>query len=344
MDIPLDTKNLRYIADTIPGITRKQAGQGFAFFTAEGKHITDPLEKERLEKLGIPPAWTDVWICPFAYGHIQVTGRDEKGRKQYIYHEEWNKKRQQDKFDKLLSFGETLPSLRRTIRSHMYMRGLSKEKVLATLVWLLQKTYIRIGNEEYALENKSYGLTTLRTRHVDVVDTTFTFEFKGKSGKTHSIAVTHPRVSKTMRKLEELPGYELFQYVDEEKNRHTVDSEDVNDYIQSITGDEFSAKDFRTWGGTILGAETLYEIGPAETKTMTKKNISQAVKTVSKQLGNTTTVCRSYYIHPAVITTYQNQLLIPHFEETKKQLDKKPAELTQGEFATVTLIKDHADN
>jgi DNA topoisomerase I len=338
MDIR-ETKTLRYIPDTIPGITRKKSGDDFFYVDPDGKRVSGE-DLERINKLVIPPAWTDVWICPFSYGHIQATGRDEKGRKQYIYHEEWNKKRQERKFSKLLGFGDVLPSLRRTIRNDMGMPGLSKEKVMATIVWLLQKTYIRIGNEEYAKENQSYGLTTLRMKHVDVEAATVTFEFKGKSGKTHSIEVTNPRVSRTIRKLEELPGYELFQYVDEKKERHVVNSEDVNDYLRAVTGDDFSAKDFRTWGGTTLGADTLYHIGPADTKTATKKNISAAVKEVSKQLGNTTTVCRSYYIHPTVITSYEAKRLVPHFEEVKKKLDDKPRELSIAEYATVTLIKN----
>ncbi len=334
--------NLRYVSDTNPGISRKGAGQGFIFYDKNGNKVVDPETVGRIDSLVIPPAWTNVWISPLANGHLQATGRDEKNRKQYLYHPEWNRICQETKFDKITSLAELLPSLRREVRARLAENGLSKEKILATVVWLLQKTYIRVGNEEYAKENNSFGLTTLRMRHVDVIGDRIQFEFKGKSGKMHSVDIAHPRVAKTIRKLGELPGYELFQYVDDTGNRRLVTSEDVNDYLKSITGEEMTAKDFRTWGGTVIGAEALYSAGNFTTKTEAKKNISHAVKQVSEQLGNTTTVCRSYYIHPTVIESYQKQLLVPHFEEVRAQKDKKPSELTQAEFATVTLIKEHS--
>ena len=333
--------HLRYVSDTTAGYSRQKMGNGFSYFYTNGKRIIDSVIRDRIEKLAIPPAWTDVWICSLDYGHIQATGRDEKGRKQYIYHPEWNKLCQETKFQKLTSFGEMLPALRRQIRDRIAERGLAKEKVIATVIWLLQKTFIRVGNPEYAKENNSYGLTTMKPRHVDVVGDTIQFEFMGKSGKRHKVDVTHPRVARTIRKLEELPGYELFQYVAEDGSRHTITSEEVNDYLKSATGEEITAKDFRTWGGTVIGAETLYDLGAFTSETNAKKNIVQAVKQVSLELGNTTAICRSYYIHPTVIESYEKEILIPHFELVRKNQEEKPNELTIGEFATFTLLKKY---
>jgi DNA topoisomerase-1 len=333
--------HLRYISDTTPGYSRQKMGHGFTYFYTNGKRITDPIVRDRIEKLAIPPAWTNVWICSVDYGHIQATGQDEKGRKQYVYHPEWSKLSQDTKFQKLTSFAEILPPLRREIRGKIAERGLTKDKVIATIIWLLQKTFIRVGNIEYAKENNSYGLTTMRPKHVDVVGDTIQFEFMGKSGKRHKVDVTHPRVARTIRKLEELPGYELFQYVDDGGERHTITSEEVNDYLKSVTGDDITAKDFRTWGGTVIGAESLYDLGVFSSETVAKKNIVQAVKQVSLELGNTTAVCRSYYIHPTVIESYEKEILIPHFEKIKKNKEGKPDELTVGEFATFTLLKKY---
>ena len=333
--------HLRYVSDSAPGYSRQKAGKGFVYLYANGKRITDAATRDRIEKLAIPPAWTDVWICNLDYGHIQATGRDEKGRKQYIYHTEWNKLCQETKFQKLTSFGEILPVIRRQIRDRIAERGLAKEKVIATIIWLLQKTFIRVGNPEYAKENNSYGLTTMRPKHVDVVGDTIQFEFVGKSGKRHKVDVTHPRVARTIRKLEELPGYELFQYVADDGERHTITSEEVNDYLKAVTGDDITAKDFRTWGGTVIGAESLYDLGVFTSETDARKNVVQAVKQVSLELGNTTAVCRSYYIHPTVIESYEKEILIPHFEKAKQHKDDKPNELTIGEFATFTLLKKY---
>jgi len=338
----VEKANLRYVSDDSPGITRKGVGTSFYYVDRYGKRINDTSTLERIEKLAIPPAWESVWIAPFANGHIQATGRDEKGRKQYIYHEEWNRIMQENKFNKLLFFSEVLPTLRREIYEGMQERGLTQRRVLATIVWLLEKTYIRIGNQEYAKENDSYGLTTLRMKHVDVSGDTVKFEFRGKSGKEHEVEIEHPRVAKTIRKLEELPGYELFQYVDSDGNRRLIQSDDVNEYLKKITGEDITAKDFRTWGGTVYAGDALYELGPFETKTQEKKNIASAVKKVSQHLRNTTTVCRCYYIHPTVIETYEKKILIPHFDETKKKIDKKPQRLSFDEFAVTTLLQQYA--
>lgn len=333
---------LRYVSDQISGFTRIKKGGGFKYYDRDLKTIGNPDIIDRIDNLRIPPAWKKVWISPFKNGHIQATGIDERGRKQYIYHADWTEMCQQNKFDKMAAFAEMLPRLREKISEDMNLPGLAERKILATIVWLLEHTYIRIGNPEYAKENKSFGLTTLRNQHVEVSGNTVKFEFKGKSGVFHSTDISHPRVAKTIRKLEELPGYELFQYVDENGKRRPVDSSEVNDYLREIAGDTISAKYFRTWGGTVLSAVTLNSLGLYETKTEMKKRISEAVKTVSKHLRNTPTVCRSYYIHPTVINTYQKNILIPHFETVLAKADKKPRRLTTPEFAVRELLLKYA--
>lgn len=335
----LKSLSLRYVSDDIPGITRQKKGKGFIYLK-NNQPITDPHVKERIERLAIPPAWEHVWIAPTGNAHIQATGRDEKGRKQYIYHEEWNKLMQQNKFNKMIFFGDVLPDIRKEILAGMKERGLTQRRVIATIIWLLGKTYIRIGNEEYAQENQSYGLTTMRMKHVDVTGDTIKFEFKGKSGKFHSVEVEHPRVAKTIRKLEELPGFELFQYIDDAGNRHTVESSAINEYLKQLTGENISAKDFRTWGGTVYAAEHLYNIGEFKTATEAHKKISQAIKQVSKHLGNTASVCRTYYIHPTVIKSYKIKELIPYFEICRKDYAQGIG-LTRSEYSVHRLLKKH---
>lgn len=334
---------LRYVSDKSKGISRVKKGKSFAYLDTDGARIKNPDTIHRINKLRIPPAWKNVWICKSPNGHIQATGLDERGRKQYIYHADWISMCQQNKFEKMLDFSEVLPRIRERISQDMNLPGFSEKRILATIVWLLEHTYIRIGNPEYAKENKSFGLTTLRNQHVDVSGNTVTFEFKGKSGVYHSVDISHPRVAKTIRKLEELPGYELFQYIDENKKRRPVDSSEVNDYLKEIAKDDISAKDFRTWGGTVLSAVTLKDLGIFENKTQLKKNVTAAVKTVCKHLGNTPTVCRSYYIHPTVLTTYEKEILIPHFEKVqKKQADQKPRRLSIDEFSVRELLAQYS--
>ena len=336
----LKTISLRYVSDESPGITRQRRGEGFIYLK-NNETITDPHVKERIEKLAIPPAWESVWISPTANGHIQATGRDEKGRKQYIYHEDWNKLMQKNKFDKMIFFGDVLPDLRREILNGMQERGLTQTRIISTIIWLLGKTYIRIGNEEYAEENKSYGLTTMRMKHVDVTGDTIHFEFVGKSGKSHSVEVEHPRVAKTIKKLEELPGYELFQYVDNEGQRHTIESSEINEYLKKLTGEDISAKDFRTWGGTVFAAQSLNDGGAYKSRKDAIKKISQAVKQVSKHLGNTTAVCRAYYIHPTVIKSYEDKELIPYFMECSRDYSNGSG-LTKNEYSVHRLLKKHS--
>jgi DNA topoisomerase I len=329
---------LRYINDKeVPGIKRLKKGQGFSYQTAEGKSIKDKESLLRINSLAIPPAWTDVWISPLDNSHLQATGIDAKGRKQYLYHTTWKELQQQHKFDRMSQFGEMLPKIRRHVRSDMENLPLSRERVLATVVWLLEHTFIRVGNEEYAKENNSYGLTTMRVKHVSVSGEEVKFQFVGKSGVKHSLGINHPRVAKTIKKCLELPGYEIFQYLDDSGERQVVDSSDVNEYLQNITGEEITAKDFRTWGGTLLSAVYLIEIGPFNNKTQAEKNVVTAIKKVAKDLGNLPSTCRNYYVHPIIIESYQKGNLIPYFERVRNS-ENKPLGLTKDEYAVIELL------
>lgn len=258
----------------------------------------------RVRSLVIPPAWTDVWICADPNGHIQATGRDEKGRKQYIYHTAWAQVRDEAKYSRLLPFAEALPGLRAQVDADLRGRSLTWNKVAALAVDLLDKTRIRIGNPEYERQNESYGLTTLHDEHVAIEGDKITFMFQGKSGKGHTVELRNKRLARLVRQCQELPGQELFQYLDEDRVRHTLRSNDVNQYLREATGQDFTAKDFRTWGGTVATTRALYDAGPAATKTERRQKVAQAVKAAARTLGNTVTVCRKYYIHPAVLTAY----------------------------------------
>lgn len=331
-------ESLRYTSDSSIGFFRQKINNKLQYYDLQGRRITDDGTLNRINSLVIPPAWKKVWISPKKNGHIQATGIDEKGRKQYIYHPDWIKISQENKFSKMLDFGKSLPKIRGKVRYELNKEDLSKEKILATIIWLLEHTFIRIGNEQYSQENNSFGLTTFRNKHVKVKGKDINFRFRGKSGVEHEIEISHPKVAKIIRKCIELPGYELFQYVDNDGKRHTVDSADVNDYLKEITEDDFTAKDFRTWGGSNIASTHLYKTGPYENKTQLKKILSETCKTVSERLGNTVAVCRSYYIHPAVFKTYEENSLIPHFG---KHFGKKPtiAGLTWDEEALLNLIR-----
>jgi DNA topoisomerase I len=331
--------SLRYVTDSQPGFFKQRNRNEFMYYDVDGKRITDPKIKQRIESLKIPPAWEDVWICRLAYGHLQATGRDEKRKKQYIYHTKWTEIASQTKFDKMLSFSQALPRIRDKITRDMSAPGLTQERILATVVWLLDNTYIRIGNDVYAKDNSHYGLTTLRSKHVDIRGQRVTLEFTGKSGKDHQIAVTHPKVIKTIKKLEELPGYELFQYLDDKGEKRTIDSQDVNEYIRDIVSDNITAKDFRTWGGTVLAGTILRKIGDYESKLDLKQNVTSAVCSVAKSLGNTPKVCRGYYVHPVIVKAYEKRILVPHYENCVKS---KIRGLNRDEYATTTLLKKHA--
>jgi DNA topoisomerase-1 len=309
---PIDSAKsagLRYVTDAKPGITRKRSGKSFRYFTSDSSRaLSDPEILGRIKSLVIPPAWNEVWICPIANGHLQATGRDAKGRKQSRYHPRWREVRDEAKFEHITQFADALPAIRKQVDHDLALPGLPIAKVLATIVRLMETTFIRVGNEEYARTNKSYGLTTMRNRHIDITGATVQFSFDGKSGKHHSINLTDRRVANILKRCKDLPGYELFQYLDAEGNRHSIDSSDVNDYLRQITPSEvaahFTAKDFRTWAGTVLACTTLTGLEPFTSETQAKRNLVEAIKTVAEQLGNTPAVCRKCYIHPAIMNGY----------------------------------------
>jgi DNA topoisomerase-1 len=332
---------LRYVSDEQPGYTRKRKGDGFEYFDTEGKPIKDEQRILRINRLAIPPAYKDVWICPTPNGHIQATGRDDRGRKQYRYHERWREVRDENKYERIIVFGQALPKIRRRLNKDLTLPGLPRNKVLATVVQLLERTFIRVGNEEYARENKSFGLTTMRNRHVDVDGSTVRFNFRGKSGVNHEVDVDDRRVAKIVKKLQDLPGQELFQYLDKEGEKHSVTSEDVNDYLREITGQDFTAKDFRTWAGTVLGAMALQAQDAFENKTQAKKNVRDAISAIAKILGNTPAVCRKCYVHPAVLETYLDGDLIEGLkQQTEKTLSESLPDLRADEAAVLSFLQE----
>lgn len=295
---------LRYVTDGLAGITRKRVGTGWAYYAPDGVRIADTATRKRLNSLAIPPAWSDVWICPDPGGHIQATARDARGRKQYRYHPSYREARDRSKFRRMLEFSEALPYLRERVERDLRGTDLSRKQLLATVVRLLDRTLIRVGNDEYARENRSYGLTTLRRRHVTVEGDRLRFSFRGKSGVEHSISVADPRLARIIQRCQDLPGEELFQYLDTEGRRQTVSSEDVNAYLREVSGRDVTAKDFRTWGGTMLAAVELRAMGPPASRREADRNIIRAVDAVAERLGNTRAVCRKYYVHPVLLHAY----------------------------------------
>ena len=295
---------LRYVTDGRPGIRRKRAGKGFSYVSPEGSPVRDEGELRRIRALAVPPAWTDVWICPDPYGHIEATGRDARGRKQYRYHARWREVRDETKYGRMVAFGDVLPEIRRRVSADLRKDGLPRAKVLAAVVRLLETTLIRVGNEEYAKENRSYGLTTLRDRHVRVRGDTLRFEFVGKGGQRRRIDLRDAKLARIVKRCQDLPGQVLFQYVGDDAHVRDVGSEDVNDYLREITGHEFTAKDFRTWTGTVMAALALAELEPFRSQRQAKKNVVSAIEQVAERLGNTPAVCRKCYVHPQVIDAY----------------------------------------
>jgi DNA topoisomerase-1 len=295
---------LRYVHDDRPGIRREPDGDGFRYLDAQGNPVDDEATLKRIKSLAIPPAWTDVWICPQANGHLQATGRDARGRKQYRYHPKWREVRDEVKYERMINFGKALPQIRKEVDRALALPGLPREKVLATIVYLLEATMMRIGNDEYARENKSYGLTTLRNRHVKIDGSEVEFRFRGKSGVVHDVKVNDRRLARIIQRTRDLPGQDLFQYLDDDGETHTVGSADVNDYLRTITGEDYTAKDFRTWSGTVLAAMALQEFEAVDSDAQAKKNIVRAIESVAEKLGNTPSVCRKCYVHPAVLDAY----------------------------------------
>ena len=326
---------MRYVTDERPGIHRERCGRGFRYRTAEGRIIRDRHTIKRINSLVIPPAWVDVWICPFDHGHLQVTGRDERGRKQHLYHPRWRETRDQSKYDRLIDFARALPVIRRHLKHDLAREGLCREKVLATVVRLLEISLIRVGNDEYARDNKSYGLTTMKNRHATVRGAKIKFQFRGKSGKEHVVEVEDRRIARIVRACQDLPGQELFQYVDDEGQKHDVGSGDVNDYLRKISGRDFTAKDFRTWAGTVSVAYELQQLGPVELDTEARKKLVAAVKATAHSLGNTPAVCRKSYIHPAIIDAYLNGSLIPKLNQWKSRTGSNSSGRLRPEEAVV---------
>ncbi len=344
---PIDSARaagLRYVYDTRPGITRHRTRAGFTYRTPDNKPLRDKEVLARIKSLVIPPAWESVWICPIPNGHLQATGRDARGRKQSRYHPRWRETRDQSKYEHMLHFGATLPTIRARVNDHLALPGLPREKVLATIVRLLETTFIRIGNESYARENNSFGLTTLRRRHVDIRGSRLTFKFKGKSGVEHTINLTDRRLARIVKTCRDIPGYELFEYLDDDGNPHTVDSSDVNAYLDAITDPDshFTAKDFRTWAGTVLAAQTLCAFEPCDTATQLKKNIVEAIKSVAHRLGNTPSVCRKCYVHPAVLDAYLTGAMHTLLADLKApSTNTQPHDLRPEEHALMHLLEQH---
>jgi len=339
-----ESAGLRYVSDETPGIKRRKSGSGFTYLGPDGRPVTDEATLERIRKLAIPPAYTDVWISAKANGHIQATGRDAKGRKQYRYHAAFREVRESTKYEHMLAFAQALPAIRKTIDQHMSLRGLPREKVLATVVHLLENTLIRVGNVDYAKQNKSYGLTTLRDPHVEIDGAELRFEFNGKSGKKWNLRVKDRRVAKIVKACQDLPGQDLFQYLDEDGNRQTIASSDVNAYLREITGEDFTAKDFRTWAGTVLAALALAEFAQFDNEAKAKKNIRAAIESVSSRLGNTPTICRKCYVHPEILSCYlDGDLLLDVKEEVEAELRDRLGGLKPEEAAVLTLLKARLD-
>lgn len=302
---------LRYVTDAMPGIRRQRRGRGFVYVSPEGRLIREPVMIQRFRSLVIPPAWTDVWICPLSDGHLQVTARDARGRKVYRYHPSFREGRDESKFERMFELKDVFWKIRQRVEQDVALDGLPRAKVMATVVWLLERTLIRIGSQQLAKLNRSYGLTTLRGRHVEIDGTEIRFEFRGKSGVSHMVAVSDRRIARIIQHCQELPGEELFQYLDDDGRRQVVDAGDVNAYLREATGRDITAKDFRTWAGTMVAAESLREIGVARTKRQAEKNVLTAIDAASAKLGNTRTVCRKYYVHPALLTAYLAGSVLP---------------------------------
>jgi len=331
---------LHYSADFTPGITRKKLKKGFRYYASDGRPITDEAEIARINKLAIPPAYTDVWICPDPLGFLQATGRDTRGRKQYRYHPRWRTTRDETKYARMMEFAAALPRIRQRVSSDLSRPGMSREKLLAAVVRLLETTMIRVGNDEYAKENQSYGLTTLQNDHVEIDGSKIRFRFRGKSGKTHDIDIRDRRLAAIVKRCRELPGEELFQYMDDGGELRSIGSDDVNAYLREISGADFTAKDFRTWAGTVLAAIALQEFEAFDSEAEAKKNVVRAVEAVAKRLGNTPSICRKCYIHPAIIESYIDGVMVDSIKQAaQRELKDNLKSLPPEEAAVVALLQ-----
>ena len=331
---------LVYVDDSRPGLTRKRSGTGFRYLDAKGAPVRDKRILARIRALAIPPAYTDVWICARSSGHIQATGRDAKGRKQYRYHPDFRQAREANKFSRIMAFADALPSIRQRVDADMKRRGLCREKVLATVVHLLETTLIRVGNDDYARTNKSYGLTTLRDPHVRIAGAELSFRFKGKSGKTWDVSLKDRRVARIVKACQDLPGQELFQYIDGDGVQRDVTSSDVNAYLREITGQDFTAKDFRTWAGTVLAALALREFESFDSEAGAKRNVRTAIESVAGRLGNTPTICRKCYIHPQILDCYlEGDLLLQVKDAVESELSGDLGKLRSEEAAVLGLLQ-----
>jgi DNA topoisomerase I len=333
---------LRYVTGEGPGILRRKHGKGFTYVGVDAKTVRDRSTLERIRSLVIPPAWTDVWICPFQTGHIQAVGRDARGRKQYRYHARYREVRDETKFGRMEAFGAALPKIRRRVSRDLSLSGMPRQKVIASIVRLLDQTCIRIGNEEYAKTNKSFGLTTLRVRHADVHGDSVRLRFRGKSKQDHDITLHDRRVAKIVKKCQDLPGQELFQYQLDSGEYVKVDSADVNEYLREITQEDFTAKDFRTWHGTGHMAQRLAALGPANTETEAKRNTVLAVKETARHLGNRPAACRKYYIHPAVFESYSDHTLFSAMAEVPAESKTPIGKLSAAEVAVLGLVESYS--
>ena len=330
---------LRHVSDQTPGITRARSGKTFRYRDPNGKTVRDPETLRRIKSLVIPPAWTDVWICPNANGHLQATGRDDRRRKQFRYHPRWREIRDETKYARMIAFARALPAIRRRVRKDMALPGMPRNKVLATVVRLLEVSLIRVGNDEYARENDSFGLTTMRNKHVDVHGADLRFHFRGKAGKWHNVDIHDRHIAKIVERCQDLPGQELFQFVEDDGTRRDVRSEDVNDYLREISSRDFTAKDFRTWAGTVLAAMALSAFEKFETKAQAKKNVVAAIESVAKKLGNTPAVCKKCYIHPHVLDSYLEGTLIEALKQRVGKISKSIGGLPADEASVLRLLR-----
>ncbi|MEN3941947.1 hypothetical protein WJU23_11680 [Prosthecobacter sp. SYSU 5D2] len=331
---------LSYTTDRRPGLTRRKLGDSFVYLDAGGKRITDEGVLSRIRALVLPPAWTDVWICPSEKGHLQATGRDARGRKQYHYHPKWREHRDGNKFQHMVDFARALPKIRRQIKKDLEKPGLPRVKVLATVLKLLETTLIRVGNDEYARTNKSYGLTTMHNKHVKISREGIRFQFRGKSGKEHEISLRDRQLARIVKHCQDLPGQELFGYQDEDGQTRDVGSEDVNRYLREITGQDFTAKDYRTWAGTVLAAIALREFEEVTSEKEAKKNVVIAVEAVSRMLGNTPAVCRKCYVHPAILDSYfEGQTIATLTKSIAVKIDRSLSRLKPEEASVLVLLQ-----